>query len=189
MAVDVVRAEAAVRELIIAIGENPDREGLANTPGRVARFWKEFIDYPYGKLKTTFQSIHEDQIVIVSGIREWSICEHHMLPMLLDISVGYQTDKSILGLSKLVRVVQKWCHGLEIQERIADGILNDIKGISGTEHAAVYARGTHLCMVLRGVKSGALAVTSATSGMFKEDESVRREFLELARWRGGVWPE
>lgn len=188
VSVDKERIKAATRELLLALGENPDREGLSRTPERVAEFWSEFIDTPPGVIHRTFSKIHGDQIVYVADIHEWSICEHHVLPMLLEFTLGYQTDESILGLSKLVRVVRKWCRGLQIQEQIADGILQELKEASGTEHAGVYVHGVHLCMLMRGVKSGAVAITSACSGRFKDDPGVRSEFLEIARNTRTIWP-
>lgn len=178
----------AIRDLLIGIGEDPDREGLARTPTRVAEFWSEFIDRDHGVLDRTFSRIHEGQIVYVAGIREWSMCEHHMLPMLLEITVGYQTDCKILGLSKLVRVVRKHCSGLSIQEKIAYGIMSEIGEITGTKHVGVFVRGIHLCMMMRGVHSNAVAVTSSTSGCFHSERfSTRLE--QVARdARNPIWP-
>ena len=116
------------------------------------------------------------------------MCEHHMLPMICEFTLGYQTEAQILGLSKLVRIVKKHCRGLQVQERIADGILTDLKAIAKTENAGVYVHGLHLCMMMRGVKSPAVAITSSASGIFKSGGAAHSEFEAIARNARAVWP-
>jgi len=186
--VDMAAARRAVADLLRAIGEDPTREGLRETPQRVAQFWREFIAYDPGDMSTAFQQIETDQLVVVSGIPTWSICEHHLLPMALEVGVGYVTDHKVLGLSKLVRIVLNNCHALQIQERIAHGILRDIKAYTGTEHAGVIVRGLHLCMIMRGVKTPGVMTTSALSGNLYKNGPARAEFLSLVQKGGsGVW--
>ena len=102
--IDHTKVKSLVRELLTALGEDPDREGLKDTPRRIANFWREFIEYDAGKLDTTFSAVKHNQMVCVTGLRVWSMCEHHMLPFWCDVSIAYIADKKVLGLSKFARI-------------------------------------------------------------------------------------
>lgn len=173
--------EASVRVILRAIDEDPTREGLLGTPRRVTQFWQEFINYDPGKVDVTFESVQVDQMVVVKGIRVYSLCEHHLLPFWCDISIGYITRKSVLGLSKMARVAHKHAHKLQIQERLVQQIADEIASLAVTEDVAVLAEGVHLCMRMRGIKTDATMVTSAMRGVFREKDKVRAEFLSLIR--------
>lgn len=166
-------------ELLVAIGENPEREGLADTPRRFADSWKEFIEYQPGNTETVFQSITADQMVVVSGLRVWSYCEHHLLPFWCDVSIGYIASEYVLGLSKFARIAHQFAHQLQLQERLVEQIANEVTRVAQTPDVAVIARGEHLCMVMRGVKTGGLMTSSVMRGVFFEDRMARSEFLKL----------
>lgn len=173
--------ELTVKVLLQNIGEDPDREGLRDTPERVARFWREFIDYDPGKVDVTFESVQVDQMVVVKGIRVYSLCEHHLLPFWCDVSIGYITRGRVLGLSKLARVAHKYAHRLQIQERLVQQIADEIARLACTNDVAVLAEGVHMCMLMRGIKSEATMVTSAMYGTFRDKPACRTEFLNLVR--------
>lgn len=169
----------AVRELLIAIGEDPTREGLQDTPDRVARFWEEFIGYDPGKMAVFADEAHGDDLVALKGMELWSLCEHHMLPFSVNISVGYLPNGKVLGLSKFARIAQRSAHRLQVQERLTRDIANDIVNIAGTQDVAVIARGVHTCMSMRGVRTPAVTHTSVMLGKFRESASLRAELLTL----------
>lgn len=167
-------------DLLVAIGEDPMREGLLDTPRRFAGFWDEFINYDPGKTAVSFDSVSTDQMVVVSGIKVWSLCEHHLLPFWSDISIGYISGDKVLGLSKFARIAQKHAHKLQIQERLVADIAQEITDLIGTNNVAVLARGEHLCMVMRGVKSPGIMTTSVMRGIFLHGPAARSEFLRLS---------
>jgi GTP cyclohydrolase I len=181
------RIQQLVRELLLAIGEDPDREGLADTPRRVANFWNEFINYKDENTNTTFESFQADQMVVVSGIPTWSLCEHHLLPFSATVSVGYvpkPPDKNgeILGLSKVARVVHLCAHKLSTQERLVDDVHNMLEGLlKDPLGIAVVASGVHTCMTMRGVRTPGVMTTSKVSGIFKRQDEVRQEFFSLIK--------
>ncbi len=178
--VDKVAAEAAVRALLVAIGEDPSREGIADTPARVAKLWAEFIDYEPGKLGTQFEAVNADQMIVVSGMRVWSMCEHHLLPFWCDVSVAYIAQGTVLGLSKMGRIAHKHGHRLQLQERVVAGIADEMAELLGHEDVAVIATGEHLCMTMRGIKTPARMTSSSVKGKFRIPE-VKAEFLSLAK--------
>lgn len=186
MSVDQRRVVAAVRQLLEAVGEDPDRPGLQETPGRVARFWHEFMDYEPGRLDTVFDSVRTDQLVAVTGIRVWSLCEHHLLPFWCDVSVGYMARDHVLGLSKFARIAHQHAHGLQVQERLVDGIARDVAQLAQTDSVAVVARGVHLCMVMRGIRTEAVMTSSALHGLFRDNPAARQEFMGLVAMDGGA---
>lgn len=177
--VDTEAVAAATRQLLHAIGENPDREGLRETPARVARWWREFIDYEPGKLHTSFGQVEADQLVIVSGMRVWSLCEHHLLPFWCDVTVAYLVSGKMLGLSKLARMAHKHAHQLQVQERLVNGLAEEVAEAVGHENVAVVASGVHLCMVMRGIKTHGMMQSSALRGKFKAQPELRAEFMAL----------
>lgn len=178
--VNVARVEKLTRELLRAIGEDPDRPGLKDTPRRHAAFWKEFIEDRAGNNGTVFEPIETDQMVIVSGMKVWSLCEHHLLPFHAEIAVAYMPEQHILGLSKFARTAHRFAHRLQVQERLVQQIADEIERITHTKNVAVLATGEHLCMTMRGIKTPAQMTTSVLRGLFRHSPDARLEFLTLA---------
>ena len=179
--VDRPRIEAAVREILDAIGEDLNRDGLRGTPERVAKWWSEFIDYDPGKTATSFEVANDNgSIVIVSGMKVWSLCEHHLLPFWCEVSIAYRPTDRALGLSKFGRLAHKHAHKLQIQERLCNDLAAEIVEATGTADVAVITRGEHLCMTCRGVRTPAMMTTTSFGGLFADDASARSEFLALA---------
>lgn len=176
----VKKVESLIRDLLIAIGENPDEDRIKDTPARVARWWKEFTTHDPGSLGTVFQTQAADQMVIVSGMRVWSLCEHHLLPFWAEVSIAYIPEGKVLGLSKFARVAHKHAHRLQIQERMVEGIAQEIVDLTGSQDVAVLARGEHLCATMRGVRTELLMTSSSLHGAFRHDPSCRAEFMSLA---------
>ncbi len=183
--VDLPRAEAAVRELLIAIGEDPDREGLKQTPARVARAYAEifgglFVD-PSAVLETTFDE-HHDELVLVKDIPMFSVCEHHLVPWHGTAAVGYipGVDGRITGLSKLARVVDLYARRPQVQERLTSQVADAVMTRLEPRGVIVVIEAEHLCMAMRGVrKPGAKTMTSAVRGLFQEDPRTRAEAMSL----------
>jgi len=169
------------RQLLKEIGEDPDREGLRDTPQRFARWWREFTDYHPGTTDTLFEATTTSQLVIVSDIAVWSLCEHHLLPFSATITIAYRPTGHLLGLSKFARVAHNHAHRLQVQERLVADIATDITTITGTPDVAVIARGEHLCMTMRGIKTSALMTSTAYHGAFSTDPALRAELLSLTR--------
>lgn len=182
---DLPRAEAAVRELLTAIGENPDREGLRQTPARVARAFQEifsgmFVD-PADVLETTFDENH-DELVLVRDIPLYSICEHHLVPWHGTAAVGYIPGDSgrITGLSKLARVVDLYAKRPQVQERLTSQVADAVMQRLEPRGVIVVIQAEHLCVSMRGIrKPGTRTITSAVRGTFKEDPRTRAEALGL----------
>ena len=181
--IDQPRIQKAVREILIAIGEDPDREGLLKTPSRVARAYAELIaglqDDPKRHLKTVFSEQY-DEIVLLRDIEFHSICEHHLLPFTGVAHVAYLPSGKVVGLSKLARLVDGYARRPQVQERltvqIADAIMEELNPVG----AACVIEATHTCMTMRGAKKhGSTMVTSALRGIFKENPSSRAEMLAL----------
>ncbi|MEV8590337.1 GTP cyclohydrolase I FolE [Streptomyces sp. NPDC051180] len=181
---DEKRAEAAVRELLIAVGENPDREGLRETPARVARAYKELFaglwQKPEDVLTTTFDLGH-DEMVLVKDIELTSQCEHHLLPFHGVAHIGYIPAESgkITGLSKLARLVEVFARRPQVQERLTTQIADSLMRILDARGAIVVIEAEHMCMALRGVrKPGAKTTTSAVRGQLR-DATTRAEAMSL----------
>jgi GTP cyclohydrolase IA len=177
--VDYPRLLALGRELLIAIGEDPDREGLRETPRRWADAWQEFIEYDPGTTETTFSSVASDQLVCVSGLRVASLCEHHLLPFWCEVSIGYIPNEKVLGLSKFARIAQQYAHRLQLQERLGQQIADEITRISGTQNVAVVLKGEHYCMAARGIRMPGRMTSSVMRGVFRTESQTRMEFLRL----------
>lgn len=177
--VDVDRLQQVARDLLQAIGEDIDREGLRETPRRFANMWREFIEYEPGTLDTVFSVAQSDQMVVVTGIKVWSLCEHHLLPFWANISVGYIANDRLLGLSKFGRIAHRYAHLLQVQERLVTNIADELESIIGTDDIAVLAEGEHLCMTMRGIHTPALMKSSVMRGVFREEPEARAEFLAL----------
>jgi GTP cyclohydrolase I len=173
--------EKIIKDLLIAIGEDPTRDGLIDTPKRVAKYWIEFMEYDAGKIDTAFESVKTDQMVVVKDMKVWTLCEHHLLPFWTEISIGYITRDKVLGLSKFARIAHKHAHKLQLQEKLVDDIANEIKEIVNTEDVAVYGKGQHLCMVSRGIRTDGIMVTSNLSGVFRNESETRQEFYNLVK--------
>jgi GTP cyclohydrolase I len=183
--VDIERAERAVRELLIAMGEDPDREGLLETPARVARSYSEIfaglhVD-PDEVLQTTFDE-HHDELVLVKDIPVYSTCEHHLVTWHGRAAVGYVpgNDGRITGLSKLARVVDLYAKRPQVQERLTSQVADAVMRRLEPRGVIVVVEAEHLCMAMRGVrKPGARTMTSAVRGIFKSDPRTRAEALSL----------
>ncbi|MEV7471112.1 GTP cyclohydrolase I [Streptomyces kronopolitis] len=169
------------RQLLEEIGEDPTRDGLRDTPARFARWWREFINYDPGSLGTLFESIGTSQLVVVSGIQVWSLCEHHLLPFNCSVTIAYRPTGQLLGLSKFARVAHQYAHRLQVQERLVDQIALEISNLSGTPDVAVIAKGEHLCMSMRGIKAPAQMTSTAYRGDFSTDQGLRGELFDLLR--------
>lgn len=179
------RAEAAVRELLAAIGEDPSRDGLLATPGRVARMLAEVTvgleSDPADHLRTVFEAGH-DEIVLVRDISFSSMCEHHMLPFIGRAHVGYIPGPTghVTGLSKIARLVDGYAKRLQVQERLTTQIAGAIERTLEPRGVIVVLEAEHLCMSIRGVqKPGASTVTSAVRGQFRDDPRSRSEAMSL----------
>lgn len=181
--VDHAKVKSLVKELLIALGEDPNREGLKETPRRIANFWQEFIEYEAGKIDTTFSAVKHNQMVCVTGMRVWSMCEHHMLPFWCDVSIAYIADDKVLGLSKFARIAHKHAHKLTLQEQLVSDISDELVGILKTEDVAVMAKGEHLCMTARGIRTPHRMISSALNGQFHKAEQ-RQEFFNLVNSGG-----
>lgn len=184
---DQTRAEAAVRELLFAVGEDPDRPGLMDTPARVARAYHEMFaglyTDPDAVLETTFDEQHEE-LVIVKEIPLYSTCEHHLVAFHGVAHVGYIPgyDGRITGLSKLARVVDLYAKRPQVQERLTAQVADALMRKLNPRGVIVVVEAEHLCMAMRGVrKPGAITTTSAVRGQFKTDSTSRAEALELIR--------
>ena len=180
-------AEAAVRTLIRWAGDDPDREGLLETPARVARSYRElYAGYetnPRDYLERTFEEVGGyDELVVLRDIRVVSFCEHHMLPVIGRAHVGYLPTDRVVGISKLARVVHGFARRLQIQEKLTADIAGAIDQILRPKGVGVVIEAEHSCMTLRGVNTlGASLTTSHLVGVIRDDARTREEFLRLAR--------
>ena len=180
-------AEAAVRTLIDWAGDDPDREGLAETPARVARAYREmFAGYetnPRDYLERTFEEVGGyDELVVLRDIRVVSFCEHHMLPVLGRAHVGYLPTDRVVGISKLARVVHGFARRLQIQEKLTAEIAEAVQDILEPQGVGVVIEAEHSCMTLRGVNTlGATLTTSRLLGVIRDDPRTREEFLGMVR--------
>jgi GTP cyclohydrolase I len=173
-------AEAAIRTLIRWSGDNPDREGLIDTPAR-------YNEDPVALLERTFEEVEGyDEIVLLRDIRLESHCEHHMVPIIGRAHVAYLPDRRVVGISKLARVVDAYAHRLQIQEKLTAQIANTINDVLMPKGTAVVIEAAHECMTTRGVhKTGVTMVTSRMLGAFRDDPTTRRELLSMIANRPG----
>ncbi len=181
--VDHERIVRAVREILIAVGENPDREGLQETPARVARMYAEMFSGlhrdPKIHLKKVFTEKY-DEVVLIKDISFCSMCEHHLLPFSGKAHVGYLPDGKVVGLSKLARVVEEVARRPQVQERMTEQIAELVETELDARGVAVVLEASHSCMTIRGIrKPGSMCLTSAMRGVFRNDLSSRAEILGL----------
>ena len=187
---DADRAEAAVRELLYAIGEDPSREGLRDTPARVARAYAEVTSglrqQPADVLKTTFELGH-DELVLVRDVELWSLCEHHLVPFTGVAHIGYipASNGRIVGLSKLARLLDVYAKRPQVQERLTTQVADTLEELLQPLGVVVVVEAKHLCMSMRGVKkAGAVTVTSAVRGILRTNDAARSEVMSLIHGRG-----
>lgn len=185
--VDIPRIEAAVREILAAIGEDPTRDGLLDTPGRVARMYAETCiglhEDPTAHLATTFDAGH-DEMVLVRDIPFYSLCEHHLVPFFGQAHVAYIPNRlgRVAGLSKFARLIDGFARRPQVQERLTTQIADAMEAALEPRAVLVVLDAEHLCMSMRGVrKPGSATVTSAVRGLFRSDQSARAEALQFIR--------
>lgn len=181
--VDLPRIERAVREILLAVGEDPDREGLVETPARVARMYAEMFSGlkqdPREHVRKFFAERY-DEVVLVRDISFCSMCEHHLLPFMGVAHVAYIPDGRVVGLSKVARVVEVLSRRPQVQERMTEEIANLLVEELGAKGVAVVIEATHSCMTIRGIKKpGSSMVTSAMKGVFRHNLSSRAEVMQL----------
>lgn len=183
---DKKRIEKAVREILLAVGENPDRADIKDTPRRVAEMYGEILSgtkaNPAKELEVVFEKDH-DEIVLLKGIPLYSICEHHLLPFIGKAHVAYiPSNNKVTGLSKLARVVDAFAKRLQVQERLTTDIADLIMKKLEPKGVMVIIEAEHLCMSMRGVKKpGVLTITSAVRGVFRQNEKTRAEAMALIK--------
>ena len=181
--IDTERISKAVKEILIAVGEDPGREGLKDTPQRVARMYTELLggmhENPEVHLRSIFTENY-DEIVVLRGIPFYSVCEHHMMPFIGSAHVGYLPTGAVLGVSKLARIVECFSRRLQTQERLTYQIADFLMNRLDTRGVAVVLEASHSCMTIRGIKKpGSEMVTSALRGIFRKDPKSRNEVLSL----------
>jgi GTP cyclohydrolase IA len=179
------RIAAAVREILLAVGEDPDREGLRETPDRIARMYEEMFSGLHhdaaSVLKKTFVEKY-DEMVVVKDITFDSICEHHLLPFFGKAHIAYVPNGKIVGLSKVARVVEIVARRPQVQERMTEELADLVMDELGAQGAGVILEASHTCMSIRGVrKPGSICTTSAMRGIFRANLTTRSEFLSLIR--------
>jgi GTP cyclohydrolase I len=186
--VDLPRIERAVREILAAVGEDPDREGLRETPARVARMYAEMFNglRQDARIHTQkFFTENYDEVVLVRDIAFCSMCEHHLLPFIGTAHVAYIPDGKVIGLSKIARVVEVISHRPQVQERMTEDIANLLVEELGAKGVAVVIEASHSCMTIRGVKKpGSSMVTSSMKGVFRSNLSSRAEVMQLIYGKG-----
>jgi len=180
--------EELVREMIIRLGEDPDREGLARTPERVAKAMKFLVkgyqEDPETLLRKALFTVNYDEMVIVKDVEMFSLCEHHLLPFFGKVHVAYIPNGKVIGLSKIPRLIEAYSRRLQIQERLTTQIAEAIQHAIEPQGVGVVIEARHLCMMMRGVeKQHSSAVTSSMLGCFRNEEETRTEFLSLIRQR------
>jgi GTP cyclohydrolase I len=180
--------EELVREMLVRLGQDPDREGLSRTPERVEKAMrflvKGYQDDPETLLREALFTVSYDEMVIVKDIEMFSLCEHHLLPFFGKVHVAYIPNGKVIGLSKIPRLIEAFSRRLQIQERLTTQIAEAIQNTIEPQGVGVVIEARHLCMMMRGVeKQHSSAVTSSMLGCFRNEEETRTEFLSLIRQR------
>ena len=189
--IDKQQIEKSVRDILIALGEDPNREGLIETPKRVAKAYSEIFDginYSNEELAKMYDKGFTDEdleqnqtgfgdFVLIKNIQAYSVCEHHMLPMILDVHVAYIPKDKVMGLSKIPRIVKHVTKRLQLQERIGKDVYDVMNLITETEDICVIIEGRHMCVEMRGVQDTSVTSTMFSGGKFKKDGALRRELL------------
>jgi len=180
--------EDLVREMLVRLGEDPDREGLVRTPARVEKAMqflvKGYKDDPEALLRKALFTVTYDEMVIVKDVEMFSLCEHHLLPFFGKVHVAYIPNGKVIGLSKIPRLIELFSRRLQIQERLTTQIAEAIQNAIEPQGVGVVIEARHLCMMMRGVeKQHSSAVTSSMLGSFRHEEETRTEFLSLIRQR------
>jgi len=180
--------EELVREMLVRLGEDPEREGLVRTPERVHKamefLTRGYNEDPEAMLKNALFTVTYDEMVIVKDIEVFSLCEHHMLPFFGKVHVAYIPNGKVIGLSKIPRLIEIFSRRLQIQERLTTQIAETIQKVIQPQGVGVVVEARHLCMMMRGVeKQHSQAVTSSMLGCFREEQETRTEFLSLIRQR------
>jgi len=180
--------EELVREMLVRLGEDPDREGLTRTPERVKKAYeyltRGYKEDPEALLRKALFTVTYDEMVIVKDIEMFSLCEHHMLPFFGKVHIAYIPNGKVIGLSKLPRLVEIFSRRLQIQERLTTQIAETIQRTIEPQGVGVVIEARHLCMMMRGVeKQHSAAVTSSMLGCFRDEQETRTEFLSLIRQR------
>lgn len=183
--VDFDALQSIGRNLLLAIGENPLDPRIKDTPLRFAKWWREFIEYDPGSITTIFNEKKTDQMIVISGMRVFSLCEHHLLPFFCHVSIGYIPKGKILGLSKFARIAHLAAHKIQTQENMVQEIADTVERVTASKDVAVLGCGEHFCMLMRGIRTQGLMTSSAMRGAFRKEPSARAEFMELAK---GVKP-
>jgi GTP cyclohydrolase I len=180
--------EELMKEILVRLGEDPDREGLVNTPSRVHKAFqfltKGYNEDPEALLKNALFTVTYDEMVIVKDVEMFSLCEHHMLPFFGKVHVAYIPNGKVIGLSKIPRLIETFSRRLQIQERLTTQIAETIQQVIQPQGVGVVVEARHLCMMMRGVeKQHSAAVTSSMLGCFRDEQETRQEFLSLIRQR------
>ena len=176
---DEEKVKKLIRELIIEIGEDPTREGLAKTPERIVDVYKEIFNGYEANSELSVQFSEDSEIVIVRDIQFYSMCEHHLLPFFGKIQIVYSPDGRVFGISKLVRLVEKYSKRLQIQERLTKNIADELYA-EGVKGVAVLTEAEHLCMKMRGVRNNANVTSAAFRGIYERKEEKER-IIELIK--------
>jgi len=187
---DVEAAKKLIFDLLRVVGENPEREGLKNTPDRVARMYAELLsgyaEEPTRIVNNALFHVNYDEMVLVRDIEFYSLCEHHMLPFFGKCHIAYLPGKKVIGLSKLPRLVDVYARRLQVQERMTQQIADTLNQVLKPKGVGVIVEARHFCMMMRGVeKQHSAAVTSAMFGCFRDEQETRQEFLSLIRAKNG----
>jgi len=177
-----------MKEIIVRLGEDPEREGLVRTPARVHKAFefltRGYSEDPESMLKNALFTVTYDEMVIVKDVEVFSLCEHHMLPFFGKVHVAYIPNGRVIGLSKIPRLIEIFSRRLQIQERLTTQIAETIQKVIQPQGVGVVIEARHLCMMMRGVeKQHSAAVTSSMLGCFRDEQETRQEFLSLIRQR------
>ena len=181
MSMDKERVKKLVRELIIEIGEDPTREGLKDTPERIANMYQEIFGGYESDSELSVQFSEDSDVVIARNIQFYSMCEHHMLPFFGKIHIAYSPNGRVFGISKLVRLVEKYSKRLQIQERLTKNIADELFA-QGVKGVVVLADAEHFCMKMRGVRNDAILTTSAYRGIY-ENREEKENIMTMIRRR------